>query len=72
MFIFFLDREIVGGIDKSTAVVRPLLALFIGMLAAIPVELWVFEARVDQELQRQYREDNKEQLENARTAEAGA
>lgn len=71
LFILFLDREIVGGLDKRTAVVRPLLALFIGMLTAIPIELWVFQARVDQELQRQYREDNKEQLEAARTQEAG-
>lgn len=71
MFIFFLDREIVGGLDKMNAIVRPLLALFMGTLAAIPVELWVFQARVDQELQRQYREDNKEQLEGVRAAEIG-
>lgn len=71
VFIAFLDREIVGGLDKKTAVVRPFLALFIGTLVAIPIELWVFQARVDQEIQRQYREDNKEQLDNVRTAEAG-
>jgi hypothetical protein len=55
VFILFLDREIVGGLDKKTAIVRPFLALFIGMLVAIPLELFVFQNRVDQELQRQYR-----------------
>jgi hypothetical protein len=70
-FIFFLDREIVGGLDKMTAVIRPFLALFIGTIVAIPIELWVFQARVDQELHRQYREDNKQQLDGIRAAEAG-
>src|SRR5579883_3584557 len=55
-FIFFLDREIAGSLDKTTAVVRPVLALFIGALVAIPLELFVFQERIDQELQRQYRQ----------------
>ncbi len=62
VFILFLDREIAGSLDKTTAIVRPFLALFIGALVAIPIQLWVFQGRVDQELQRQYREDNKQQL----------
>jgi hypothetical protein len=66
VFILFLDREIAGSLDKTTAIVRPFLALFIGALAAIPVELWVFQQRIDQELQRQYRSDNKEQLDTLR------
>ena len=41
IFIFFLDREIVGSLDKRTAIVRPFLALFIGTLVAIPIELFV-------------------------------
>jgi hypothetical protein len=64
VFILFLDREIAGSLDKTTALVRPFLALFIGTLTAIPCELFVFEARVDQELQRQYRQDNKQQLDD--------
>lgn len=62
IFILFLDREIAGSLDKTTAIVRPFLALFIGTLTAIPCELFVFEQRVDQELQRQYRQDNQHQL----------
>src|SRR2546426_1095565 len=62
IFIGFLDREIVGSLDKTTAAVRPLLALFVGTLVAIPVELWVFQERIDQYLQQQYRQDNKQQL----------
>ena len=62
IFILFLDREIAGSLDKTTAIVRPFLALFIGTLVAIPIELWVFQERIDQELQRQYRQDNKQQI----------
>jgi hypothetical protein len=63
VFILYLDREIAGSLDRTTAVVRPLLALFIGTLTAIPVEMGVFQQRIDQELERQYRLDNKQQLE---------
>jgi hypothetical protein len=69
-FVFFLDREIVGGLDKTSALVRPILALFLGTIVAIPIELRVFEQRIDQDLQRQYRVDNKEQFENLRGAQA--
>lgn len=69
VFILFLDREIAGSLDKTTAIVRPFLALFIGALVAIPIELWVFQARIDQALQRQYRDDNKQQLDALRVSE---
>ena len=43
IFVLYLDREIAGSLDKTTAIVRPFLALFIGTLVAIPIEkLWVF------------------------------
>ena len=70
IFIFTIDREIVGSLDRATAFVRPLLALFIGMVVAVPVELWIFQDRVDQELAKQYRQNNKEQLDQLRDAEA--
>lgn len=70
IFVFFLDREIVGGLDKMTAIVRPILALFIGTLVAIPIELFVFQERIDQELQRQYRQDNKQQLDELRSKQS--
>jgi hypothetical protein len=59
-FIFYIDREIVGALDKRMAMVRPVLSLFIGVLVAVPVELWVFQDRVDQEIDRMYRTDNQE------------
>jgi hypothetical protein len=70
IFIFFLDREIVGGLDKMTALVRPVLSLFIGTIVAIPIELWVFQERVDQDLQRQYLQDNKQPLDELHAAES--
>jgi len=69
-FIFTVDREIVGSLDRATAFVRPILALFIGMVVAVPVELWIFQDRVDQELVKQYRQNNKEQLDQMREGEA--
>lgn len=60
VFIFYIDREIVGALDKRMAMVRPVLSLFIGVLVAVPVELWVFQDRVDQEIDRVYRTDNQE------------
>ncbi len=70
VFVFFLDREIVGSPDKKTAAVRPLLALLIGTLVAVPMELLVFQERVDQDLQRRYREDNKLQLDALHAAQS--
>jgi hypothetical protein len=70
IFIGVLDREIVGGLDKMTAIVRPVLSLFIGTIIAIPIELWVFQDRIDQDLQRQYRRDNREQLDQLRTEQS--
>jgi hypothetical protein len=70
VFVGALDREIAGSLDKTTAVVRPFLALFLGTLTAIPIELYVFQERVDLQLQRQYREDNKQQLEHLETTES--
>jgi hypothetical protein len=70
VFILFLDREIAGSLDKTTAIVRPFLALFIGTLTSVPIQLGVFQARVDQELQRQYRLDNKQQLDEVHLQES--
>jgi hypothetical protein len=35
-FIFYIDREIVGALDKRMAMVRPVLSLFIGVLVELP------------------------------------
>lgn len=70
IFVLFLDREIAGSLDKRTAAIRPFLALFIGTLAAIPIELWVFQGRTDQELQREYIQNNSEPLQTLHADEA--
>jgi len=70
IFVFFLDREIVGGLDRAAAIVRPLLALALGTIVAVQIQLFVFQNRIDQELARQYRQDNREQFEQIRTAQA--
>ena len=69
IFIFFLDREIVGGIDNLSTIVRPVLALFLGTIATVPIELWIFQSRIDQDLQRQYLLDNKAQFDALHSAQ---
>src|SRR6185369_5762762 len=70
LFIFTIDREIAGSLDRGTALVRPVLALMIGTVVAVPVELWIFQDRVDQELAMQYRQNNKGQLDQLRDSQA--
>ncbi len=70
LFCLFLDREIVGGLEKSNAIVRPLLALCLGALVAIPIELWILRGRIDKELRRQYIEENAPRLEALRVGES--
>jgi len=67
-FILACDREIVGSLDRTAAVVRPVLALLISAILTIPLELAIFQPRVDQELERQYRYDNKHQIEGLHSA----
>lgn len=50
--------------------VRPLLALIIGTVVAVPIELWVFQERLGQELTRQYQQDNREKINQLRAAYA--
>ena len=70
IFVGALDREIAGSLDKMTAIVRPLLAFFLGLLTAIPLELYLFQGRVDQELERQYRQENRQQLDRLESMES--
>jgi len=70
VFVLYLDREIAGSLNKATAFFRPLFSLCLGTLVAIPIELRIFEQRVDQELQRQYGQDNRSQLEKLHAEEA--
>lgn len=67
IFIFFADREIVGylNIDNRSASpmwFRILLALGIGISVAIPMELMLFQERIDQQIKRKYLDDNKDAL----------
>jgi hypothetical protein len=69
-FVFFLDREITGSLDKRALWIRPILALVISATVAIPVELSIFQGRVDQVLQRDYLDTNKQQMNDRRAGEA--
>ena len=60
LFILFCDRFVVASLNRRAAIIRPLLSFFIGLLVAVPVELWVFQDRVDQEIDKVYRADNQE------------
>jgi len=70
VWICFLEREISGGLDRTTAVVRPLLALLISALVSVSISMFIFRGRVDQELARQYRMENKVQLESLNAAQS--
>jgi hypothetical protein len=69
-FIFSIDREVVGSLDPRVAWARPLVAAVISLLVAISAEMFVLQDRVDQELSRQYSQNNKIALERSRTREA--
>src|SRR5205085_10734786 len=54
--ILFCDKFVVACLDNRAAMIRPFLSFFIGLLVAVPVELWVFQDRSEEhtsELQSQ-------------------
>ena len=68
IWVLFLDREIVGGLQRGAAVVRPMMALALGTIVAVQLQLFVFQNRIDQDLARRYRTDNQTQFEQAEAA----
>lgn len=57
-FIMAIDREIVSASSKWAAIFRIPLAVVISLVVAVPVELQIFEGRINRHLIGQHREDN--------------
>lgn len=69
--IMFIDREIVSAINKGKGMIatRLGLAVFIGLVVSVPIELKLFEKQIAQELKRLQNTDNSSYLENKQQAE---
>jgi len=60
--IINIDREIVGATNKKAALIRFPIALIIGFIVALPLEIRIFEDRINQELTRQNKIENQAAL----------
>jgi hypothetical protein len=58
MVIIFIDREIVSGQKKSAILPRIALAAAVGFVISVPLEMRLFQSRIDQELRRMYNDEN--------------
>jgi hypothetical protein len=70
--IMFIDREIVSATSKSRGMIytRLVLAVFIGLVVSVPIELRLFEQQINQELKRLQNVDNSPYLTKKQEAEA--
>jgi hypothetical protein len=70
--IMFIDREIVSAASKGRGMIaaRLALAVFIGLVVSVPIELKLFEKQIVQELKRIQNVDNSSYLEKKQQAEA--
>lgn len=57
-FIMAIDREIVSANNKWAALFRIPLAIVISIVVSVPVELQIFEGRINKHLISQHQEDN--------------
>jgi hypothetical protein len=69
--IMFIDREIVSATNKGRAMIatRLILAVFIGLVVSVPIELRLFEKQITQELKRLQNNDNSPYLAKKQEAE---
>jgi hypothetical protein len=58
LMIMAIDREVVAAKSKATAVSRLLLAIIIGVIVAIPIELKLLEGRIEKQLIENYKKEN--------------
>lgn len=63
-FIMAIDREIVSAGSKWAALLRLPLALIIGLVVAVPVEMQIFEARINKQLTEEGRAENDSLFQN--------
>jgi hypothetical protein len=70
--IMFIDREIVSATSKNRGMIatRLVLAVFIGLVVSVPIELRLFEQQINQELKRIQNVDNSPYLAKKQQAEA--
>jgi hypothetical protein len=70
--IMLIDREIVSVATKSRAMVatRLVLAVFIGLVVSVPIELRLFKTQISQQLQIMDNSDNAVYIEERKQAEA--
>lgn len=66
IIIVTIDREIVSAKDKNAALLRIPLAIIIGLFISIPLELKLFEGRIDQQLNRQSQVENKQAFDDVK------
>jgi hypothetical protein len=69
--IVFIDREIVSATRKIATIPRIALAIVIGLVISVPLEMRLFQNRIDQERDRLNKEENKtarEQMEREQQA----
>jgi hypothetical protein len=70
--IMLIDREIVSVATKSRGMVatRLVLAVFIGLVVSVPIELRIFQPQITQQLQKTKNADNADYEEEKKQAEA--
>jgi hypothetical protein len=70
--IMFIDREIVSATSKNKGMIitRLVMAVFIGLVVSVPIELRIFEKQINQELKRIQNTDNSPYLAKKQQAEA--
>lgn len=71
VLIMFIDREIVSATSKTRGMIatRLLLAIFIGLVVSVPIELKLFEKQIAQEQKRIENDDNAPHLATKQQAE---
>lgn len=72
--IIFIDREIVSATKKVATLPRIALAIVIGLVISVPLEMRLFQNRINQELDRLNKDENREareQMERERQAFQG-
>lgn len=72
VLIMFIDREIVSATNKSRGMIatRLAMAVFIGLVVSVPLELRIFEQQIDRELKRIQNIDNSPYLDKKQQAAA--
>jgi hypothetical protein len=68
--IAFIDRELVSSTNKTAALLRLPLALIIGIVIAVPLELRLSESRISQEIALTARSENSALLDRRYQAES--